>query len=76
MSVTCDSEVTFVVDWRTSGAVKSIREQSYPTLGIWSLCSWISVTLMKYPSYPTLTGKVILELRGQLPDILWALRCS
>ena len=27
-------------------------------------------------SYPTFTGKVILELRGRLPHILWALRCS
>ena len=30
----------------------------------------------KSPSYPTFTSKVVLELRGQLPHILWALRCS
>jgi len=66
----------FVVNWRTSGVVNGIRGQSYPTLGIWSLCPWTPVTLLMSPSYPTFTGKVILELRGRLPQILWALRCS
>ena len=56
--------------------VKGIRGQSYPTLGIWSLCPWTPVTLLSSPNDPTFTGKVILELRGRLPDILWALRCS
>jgi len=53
-----------------------MRGQSYPTLGIWSFCPWTPVTLLRSPSYPTFTGKVILELRGRLPHILWALRCS
>jgi len=52
-----------VIDWRTSGAVKGIRGQSYLTFGIWPLCPWDPVTLLRYPSYPTFTGKVILELR-------------
>jgi len=26
-------------------------------------------------SYPTFTGKVILEIRGQLPHVVWAVRC-
>ena len=56
--------------------VNGIREQSYPTLGIWSLCLWTPVTLLRSTSYPTFTSKVILELRGRLPHILWALRCS
>jgi len=30
----------------------------------------------KSPSHPPFTGKTILELRGRLPHILWALRCS
>ena len=65
-----------MVNWRTSGAVNNIRGQSYPTLGIWSLCPWTPVTLLRSPGYPTFTSKVILELRGRLPNILWALRCS
>jgi len=69
-----DFQNDFVVNWRTSGAVKGIRGQSYPTFGIWPLCPWDSVTLLRFPSDPTLTGKVILELRGRLPHILWALR--
>ena len=56
--------------------VNGIGGQSYPTLGIWSLCPWTPVTLLRYPSYPTFTGKVILELRGRLPHIIWALRYS
>ena len=56
--------------------VKGIRGQSYPTLGIWLLCPWVPVTLLRNPSYPTFTRKLILELRGRLPHILWALRCS
>jgi len=68
--------MTFVVDWRTSAMVNGITGQSYPTLGIWSLCSWTPVTQLWSPSDPTFTGKVILELRGPLPHILWALRCS
>ena len=43
--------------------VKGIRGQSYPTFGIWPFCPWDPVTLLRYPSYPTFTGKVILELR-------------
>ena len=43
--------------------VKGIRGQSYPTLEIWPLCPWDQVTLLRYPSYPTFTGKVILKLR-------------
>jgi len=42
--------------------VNGIRGQSYPTMGIWSLCLWTPVTLLRCPSDPTLTGKVILEL--------------
>ena len=45
-------------------------------MGIWLLCPWTPVTLLRCPSYPTFTGKVILELRGRLPHILWAIRCS
>ena len=56
--------MSFVVTWRTSGEVKGIRGYSYPTLEIWSLCPWVPVTLLSNPSYPTFTGKVILELRG------------
>jgi len=70
------SKMTFVVNGRTSGVVDGIRGQSYPILGIWSLCPWTPVTLLRSPSYPTCTGKVILELRGRLRHILWALRCS
>jgi len=68
--------MTSVVDWRASGVVKGIRGQSYPILGIWLLCPWVPVTLLRNPSYPTFTSKVILELRGLLPHILRALRCS
>ena len=50
--------------------VNGIRGQSYPTLGIWSLCPWTPVTLLSSPSYPTFTSKDILELRGRLPHIL------
>ena len=64
-----------MVAWRTFRGVKGIRGQSYPTLGIWPLFPWVPVTLQRNPSYPTFTGKVILELRGRLPHILWALRC-
>jgi len=39
----------------------------------WAGDEEISVTLLRNPSYPTLTGEVILELRGRLPHILWAL---
>jgi len=56
------SDMTFVVDWRTSSMVKGIRGQSYATMGIWPLCPWDPVTLLRYPSYPTFTSKVILEL--------------
>ena len=42
----------------------------------WAGDQEISVTLLKYPSYITFTGKVILELTGRWPHILWALRCS
>jgi len=56
--------------------VNDIRGQGYPTLGIWSLCPWTPDTLLRCPSYPTFTGKVILELRGRLPHIQGALRCS
>jgi len=56
--------------------VKGIRGQSYPTLGILSFGPWTPVTLLRGPSYPTFTGKVILELRGRLPHILLAIRCS
>ena len=56
--------------------VNGIRGQGYPTFEILSLCPWTPVTLLRSPSYPTFTGKVILELRGRLPHILWALGCS
>ena len=63
-----------MVNWRTSGVGNGIRGQSYPTLGIWSLCPWTPFTLLRSPSYPTFTSKVIQELGGRLPHILWALR--
>jgi len=75
-NVTETSETTLGVDRRTSEAVKGIRGQSYPILGILPLCSWTPVTLVGSPSYPTFTRKVILEIRGQLPHIRRSLRCS
>jgi len=55
--------MTFVVNWRITGRVKGIRGQSYTIWGIWPLCPWDTVILLREPSYPTFTGKVILELR-------------
>jgi len=75
-NVTRSSKRTVVVDWNTSGEVNGIRGQSYPTLGMWSLSPWTPVTLLSSPSYPTFASKVILEVKGRLPLILWALRCS
>ena len=56
--------------------VNDTRGQSYPTSGIWTLWPWTPVTLQRSPSCPTFTGKVIVELRGRLPHMLRALRCS
>ena len=34
------------------------------------------VTLLRYPSYPTFTDKVICRLRGKLSHYRGALKCS
>jgi len=62
VNITQDAETFSSVYRTTSEAVKDIRGQSYPTLGIWPFCPWIPVTLLRYSSYPTFSGKVILEL--------------